>query len=57
MLIKYFCSMENKFIAIVSWFQAIVLLIVRLWIAKVFFLSELTKIESWSTTVALFTDE
>ena len=57
MLIKYFCSIENKFIAIVSWFQAIALLIVQLCIAKVFFLSGLTKIESWNTTAALFTDE
>lgn len=57
MLIKSLCSMENKFITNISWFQAIALLIVRLWIAKVFFMSGLTKIESWGTTVALFTNE
>jgi putative oxidoreductase len=33
------------------------LLAARLWIARVFFMSGLTKIGSWSTTVALFTDE
>lgn len=57
MLIKQLCSMENNFFTNVSWFQAIALLIVRLWLAKVFFMSGLTKTESWSTTVALFTDE
>lgn len=57
MLIKYLCFMENKFINNASWFQAVALLAVRLWIAKVFFMSGLTKIESWSTTVALFADE
>ncbi|MGV6859858.1 MAG: DoxX family protein [bacterium] len=29
-------------------------LVLRFWIAKVFFLSGLTKIQSWSSTVALF---
>ena len=57
MLIKQLCSMENNFFTNVSWFQAIALLSVRLWLAKVFFMSGLTKTESWSTTVALFTDE
>lgn len=29
-------------------------LVIRLWVAKVFFLSGLTKIQSWSSTLALF---
>ena len=32
-------------------------LIVRLWVAMVFFKSGLTKIQSWDTTVLLFTNE
>jgi putative oxidoreductase len=32
-------------------------LIVRLWVARVFFMSGLTKIQSWDTTVLLFTNE
>lgn len=57
MLIRYACSMGNKLIGNASWFQAIALLVVRLWIAEVFFMSGLTKIKSWNTTVALFADE
>lgn len=57
MLIRYVCSMGNRLIGNASWFQAIALLVVRLWIAEVFFMSGLTKIKSWNTTVALFADE
>lgn len=32
-------------------------LLARIWIAKIFFLSGLTKIASWQTTVMLFTNE
>jgi len=37
--------------------QPLLLLGVRLYVARVFFLSGLTKIHDWSITVALFTDE
>jgi putative oxidoreductase len=37
--------------------QPVALLLARLYVAQVFFLSGLTKIRDWSTTVALFTDE
>ncbi len=57
MLIRYVCSMGNKLINNASWFQAASLLVVRLWLAEVFFMSGLTKIKSWNTTVALFADE
>ena len=40
-----------------GWLQAIALLAVRLWIAEIFFMSGLTKIKSWTTTIALFEDE
>ncbi|OHX21078.1 DoxX family protein [Chromobacterium sphagni] len=37
--------------------QPLVLLLLRLWIAHVFFSSGLTKIADWDVTLALFTDE
>jgi putative oxidoreductase len=37
--------------------QPLLLLAFRLYVARVFFLSGLTKIHDWSVTVALFTDE
>jgi putative oxidoreductase len=37
--------------------QALALLVARFYVAKVFFLSGLTKIQDWSTTLALFETE
>jgi putative oxidoreductase len=37
--------------------QPILLLVIRLYVARVFVMSGLTKIHDWSVTVALFTDE
>jgi putative oxidoreductase len=37
--------------------RPVLALAIRLWVARVFFLSGLTKIQSWDTTVALFTHE
>lgn len=37
--------------------QPILLLVIRLYVARVFVMSGLTKIHDWSITVALFTDE
>lgn len=37
--------------------QPLAALLARLYVAQVFFLSGLTKLRDWSTTVALFTDE
>lgn len=39
------------------WGQSIALLAARLYVARVFFLSGLTKIRDWDTTLALFQDE
>ena len=39
---------------VLRFFQPLGFLIVRLWVAKVFFMSGLTKIQSWSSTLALF---
>ncbi|MDK2126283.1 DoxX family protein [Parachitinimonas caeni] len=40
-----------------GYFKPVADLLVRLYLANVFFSSGLTKIEDWSKTVALFTDE
>ena len=37
--------------------QPLAALLARLYVAQVFFLSGLTKLRDWGTTVALFTDE
>jgi putative oxidoreductase len=37
--------------------QPVAALLARLYIAQIFFLSGLTKVRDWGTTVALFTDE
>ncbi len=41
----------------VNWLQSLALLAMRLYLADVFFKSGLTKIQDWSNTLALFTDE
>jgi len=40
-----------------SWLQPVALLALRLYLARVFFLSGLTKIQDWDTTLLLFTEE
>lgn len=55
-LIRAYARLENK-LSSADWLSGAVLLAVRLWLAKFFFFSGLTKLASWTTTVALFTDE
>jgi putative oxidoreductase len=55
-LIRAYAGLENRLSA-ADWLVGAVLLAVRLWLAKFFFFSGLTKIASWTTTVALFSDE
>lgn len=43
--------------ALDGWLQPVALLALRLYLARVFFLSGLTKIQDWDTTVFLFTEE
>ncbi len=43
--------------ALDGWLQPVALLAMRLYLARVFFLSGLTKIQNWDTTVFLFTEE
>lgn len=40
-----------------AYLQPLVLLVMRIYVAWVFFASGLTKIQSWSTTLSLFEDE
>lgn len=57
MMMKYMTCAINIILSKASWLQALALLAARLWIAKMFFMSGLTKIGNWDTTVALFADE
>ncbi len=47
----------NFFVAKAPILQSIVLLAIRLWLASVFLKSGILKIQSWETTISLFTDE
>jgi putative oxidoreductase len=53
----YFYIMMRQLTAQSNWLQSIALLTARLWLAKIFFMSGLTKIKSWETTLVLFADE
>lgn len=53
----YVHTLGCRLIGSAGWFQATALLAVRLWIAEIFFMSGLTKIKSWATTISLFEDE
>jgi putative oxidoreductase len=53
----YIYTLGCRLIGSAGWLQATALLAVRLWIAEIFFMSGLTKIKSWTTTIALFEDE
>ena len=51
--VRVYCGASN----LLDKLQPILLLGFRLYVARVFFMSALTKIHDWSITVALFTDE
>lgn len=55
-LIQAYAGLEHRLTS-ADWLSGAILLIVRLWLAKFFFFSGLTKLASWTTTIALFTDE
>ena len=50
-------TLWNRFVAALELLQPLAQLAARLYVAQVFFLSGLTKVHDWETTVALFTDE
>ncbi|HEV8691896.1 MAG TPA: DoxX family protein [Ideonella sp.] len=52
--------LARAWLRVVGWLEALqplALLAARLYVARAFFLSGLTKIRDWDTTLALFTDE
>lgn len=51
--LTFWCLMTRSLDAL----QPLAALLARLYIAQVFFLSGLTKLRDWDTTIALFTDE
>jgi putative oxidoreductase len=56
-MIQTLISAYALFTRLLDALQPLAALAARLYVAQVFFLSGLTKIKNWDTTVALFTDE
>ena len=54
--VRAYASLEQR-LSSNDWLSGAALLAVRLWLAKFFFFSGLTKLASWTTTIALFSDE
>jgi putative oxidoreductase len=50
-------SLWSRFVSALEMLQPLAQLAARFYVAQAFFLSGLTKIHDWETTVALFTDE
>ena len=50
-------SLAKPLIKGLDWLSSVLDLVIRFWVAKVFFTSGLTKLMSWDTTIALFTNE
>jgi len=50
-------SLWNRFVAALETLQPLAQLAARFYVAQAFFLSGLTKIRDWETTLALFNDE
>ena len=55
-LIRTHGRFETRLMAL-DWLKGLSLLAIRLFLAQFFFFSGLTKIRSWTTTIALFHDE
>lgn len=56
-LLSKWLDLSGMLTRLLNALQPLAALLARLYIAQVFFLSGLTKIRDWGTTVALFTDE
>lgn len=54
MSLKQITNLTNTLLTGLEALQSVFLLALRLWLAKVFFMSGLTKIKSWDTTLMLF---
>ena len=55
-LLRAYGRLETR-LANLDWLKGLSLLSIRLFLAQFFFFSGLTKIKSWTTTIALFQDE
>ena len=55
-LIRAYGRFESRLMSL-DWLKGLSLLAIRLFLAQFFFFSGLTKIKSWTTTIALFQDE
>ena len=55
-LVRFYTDLETRLDGL-TWLKGLSLLAIRLYLAQFFFFSGLTKIRSWTTTIALFTDE
>ncbi len=55
--LKQFWQADNTGVKWLNWLREPFLLASRIYVAKIFFMSGLTKLNDWGTTVALFTDE
>ena len=57
LITKVFCPIAKPAVGVLEFLQPVLDLGLRLWVAKVFFASGLTKIQSWETTLWLFEEE
>ncbi|ESQ93251.1 hypothetical protein ABAC460_00700 [Asticcacaulis sp. AC460] len=55
-LLTAYNQFETRLLGL-GWLKGLSLLAIRIYLAQFFFFAGLTKIQSWSTTVALFADE
>lgn len=53
----FIIQLYKKFLHILMWSSPLMMLVVRLWIARIFWLSGLVAISDWSNTIYLFTNE
>ena len=56
-MITFLTNLLSNLSARSNFLQSLSLLALRLWMAKIFFLSGLVKVQSWPSTLALFADE
>jgi len=53
-VIRFFAAILKPFLKLLDVLTPIVDLLARIWVAKIFFMSGLTKLQSWESTLALF---
>jgi len=53
-MMKFLCKLDSMTSRAADWLAPLVDLVIRFYIAKIFFYSALTKISNWDSTVSLF---